>query len=365
MFTLEDAEHDRLRKNILPYFRKKIVDSYFDDLMQCCLYWVGGLQVGKQISLPNDAKILSVYVVNRIVFGVDDFAQQGALGDECQDLYQKRLALLDAKTKPEEALARDVIEKYSEQLYAEMQADFVEYKHVKQKAQAIFPKLCQSKRKSLTADEIVSTANSAATSELEGLSVTLCWALFLLALNPAAMDRLAHDIRSVKEPTLVNIENMGYLDWVIKEALRILPSSPILGRVAMSDTHLNGFLIPQHTEILVSSFITHHTDPIYAEPRKFIPERWETIKPKVSQYLPFGMGAHFCVGYSLTILQMKIVLFTLLRHFNLELGPNQIIDWRVRISLFPIKDIIFTLKEKNTLVQRPSTLQGSVFDLIE
>jgi cytochrome P450 len=71
--------------------------------------------------------------------------------------------------------------------------------------------------------------------------------------------------------------------------------------------------------VIVDAYGVHHDPSIYPEPHSFRPERFLTEQPDTYGFVPFGGGAHRCVGATLALLEIKIVLREILARF--ELGP--------------------------------------------
>ena len=61
----------------------------------------------------------------------------------------------------------------------------------------------------------------------------------------------------------------------------------------------------------------------FAEPLAFRPERWLPERPASQAHvssasIPFGSGPRICPGRTLALLEMRVVLATLVRNFDLE-----------------------------------------------
>jgi len=70
--------------------------------------------------------------------------------------------------------------------------------------------------------------------------------------------------------------------------------------------------------VLVDAYGVHHDPRTYPEPHAFRPERFLEDPPDGYSFLPFGGGAHRCLGASLALLEMKVVLREMLARVELE-----------------------------------------------
>ena len=65
--------------------------------------------------------------------------------------------------------------------------------------------------------------------------------------------------------------------------------------------------------------ITHYREDLYPEPLTFRPERFLERKFTPFEFLPFGGGARRCIGAALAAYEMRLVLGTIMRKFELRL----------------------------------------------
>ena len=81
--------------------------------------------------------------------------------------------------------------------------------------------------------------------------------------------------------------------------------------------------VPAGTPILIDAWGIHHDPARHADPEAFRPERFLGDAAEAYAWLPFGGGAHRCIGAGLAELEMKIGLATLLRRVALRpAGPR-------------------------------------------
>lgn len=97
-----------------------------------------------------------------------------------------------------------------------------------------------------------------------------------------------------------------------------------------------------------------HRDPnVFRQPNEFIPDRFlpeEFQKYPKYNYQPFAVGNRKCIAYKYATLQMKIVISTILRHFQLLPSPRyKTIDdlkYEMRVTLTFYKGIYVQLKKR-------------------
>ncbi|MEU2874940.1 cytochrome P450 [Streptomyces sp. NPDC007070] len=167
---------------------------------------------------------------------------------------------------------------------------------------------------------------------------TLTWTLFLLDRHPDVLDRLTAELRDTlggAAPTADDLDRLDYLDAVVKEVLRLLPPAPMLLRYTAREADLGPYRLPSGALLFYSPYVTHRLPGLYDDPLRFDPDRWRDLKPAVYEYLPFGAGAHHCLGKHFALLEIKTVLALLLQRFRPALAPGTRVDRAMRISFVP------------------------------
>jgi cytochrome P450 len=134
-------------------------------------------------------------------------------------------------------------------------------------------------------------------------------------------------------PRMDQFPELPLLDGVIKEGLRLFPPAPMNHRIAARDCELGGFEIARGSELLSSVYHTHRLPEFFADPNRFLPERWAALDPAPYLYSPFGGGPRTCIGASFAMMEMKVVLAMMLQRFRLELVPGARIDRTVNVTL--------------------------------
>ena len=152
----------------------------------------------------------------------------------------------------------------------------------------------------------------------ETTAAATAWAAILLAHDPAVRERATAAARA---------DDDEYLAALVKEVLRLRPPIPVAaGRVLDEPFPIGPHTIPAGTLIMIDAWGLHHDPQLHPEPERLRPERFLDRAPEPYSWLPFGGGAHRCIGAALAELEIKVALGTILRRVAIapadrELAP--------------------------------------------
>ena len=131
-----------------------------------------------------------------------------------------------------------------------------------------------------------------------------------LAAAPSGEDTLDYD----------GVVGLDALDRVMKESLRLCSPVPSLPRVAVRETSLNGYRIPEGAFVTVSPFYNHHDPQVWPEPERFDPDRFAEDRREDHTHRmafePFGGGVHKCIGMHFAGIQVRAIFHELLRTYR-------------------------------------------------
>ena len=156
-------------------------------------------------------------------------------------------------------------------------------------------------------------------------SSTMTWALYWIHKKPEVLQQLLAELDSLGEsPEPTVISRLPYLTAVCNESLRIYPVEILTkGRMVKSPIEVMGYHLSPGTALYGCIYLLHHRQDLYPEPKQFKPERFLERKFSPYEFMPFGGGARRCIGEALAQYEMKLVLATLLSHYELELADNR------------------------------------------
>lgn len=190
----------------------------------------------------------------------------------------------------------------------------------------------------------------------ETTSSSIEWAMTELLRNPAIMSNAKAEISGLVGPTKKfeesHIEDLPYLQAVIKETLRLHPPIPFLiPRRAVRDTNFMGYFVPKNTQVFVNVWAIGRDQECWEDVVSFKPERFLgtndiDYRGQHFELIPFGAGRRMCAGLALGHRMLHFMLGSLLHEFDWEpessdIGPDAMdMNERMGITvgkLYPLK----------------------------
>ena len=173
----------------------------------------------------------------------------------------------------------------------------------------------------------------AAHDTITSSATSLVW---LLAKNPEWQDKLRAEALAVTGGVgrPVAYDDLGKLElteMAFKEALRLIPPVPSLPRRAMRDFEFGGYKIPAGTGVGVSPSAVHLDPNHWPDPQRFDPLRFTpemTAKRHKYAWVPFGGGAHMCLGLHFAYMQIKVLMAQILTRYQIEIEPGYAPQWQ-------------------------------------
>src|SRR5262249_61382788 len=118
------------------------------------------------------------------------------------------------------------------------------------------------------------------------------------------------------------VARLEYLDATVKEALRLDPIIPDVGRRLVRPMPIGGWELPAGVIAAPSIHLTHRRPDRWPEPELFRPERFLGARPGPYDFLPFGGGVRRCLGMAFALYEMKVVLARVLSRVELRGVPG-------------------------------------------
>ena len=188
----------------------------------------------------------------------------------------------------------------------------------------------------------------------ETTATVLSWALYWIHAQPAVKAKLLEELDGIGEAADFNaIVKLPYLNAVCNETLRIYPVGFIAQpRIAQAPVDIAGYPFQADSMVIPAIYLTHHRPDLYPEPKQFRPERFLERQYSPYEFLPFGGSNRRCIGAAFALFEMKLVLATILRRYDLALAePGSVKPIRRGVTIAPNSGICLKLlSERSTAV---------------
>src|SRR5262245_30704904 len=207
----------------------------------------------------------------------------------------------------------------------------------------LFSELCRARKEdgSLLSDqEIADHMSFLMMAAHDTLTSSLTTLVFLLGKHPEWQDKLRAEMRALGLPPgaplpYERLGELALLEMAFKEAMRIIPPVVSVPRAAVRDFRFKGYEIPAGTHVAINTIFTHRMPELWPEPLKFDPLRFkdEAVRARHKYaWVPFGGGAHMCLGLHFAYMQAKSFFYNLLMTSKLTLPA----DYAPRWQMWPI-----------------------------
>ena len=158
----------------------------------------------------------------------------------------------------------------------------------------------------------------------ETTAKALTWTLYLLARSDEWQERVVDEVRRVVGDSRVEVGHLDKLEIttrVIKEAMRLYPPAPVIGRMATKPVEIGGHHFKPGAMLVIPVWAIHRHRALWADPDRFDPDRFlpEREKPmKRTQYMPFGFGPRICIGMAFAMMEAVVLLATFVRAMKFD-----------------------------------------------
>ncbi|MFH7594044.1 cytochrome P450 [Streptomyces racemochromogenes] len=164
----------------------------------------------------------------------------------------------------------------------------------------------------------------------ETTATSLAFALHLLGRHPEVQALAREEVTRVlgdRTPGAADLDRLPYLTRVLKEAMRLYPAAPVIGRQAVAATEIDGHTVPADATVILAPWVTHRHPRYWSDPDRFDPDRFlpeaEAARPRYA-WFPFGGGPRACIGQHFSMLESVIALAMVLRAYEIEAVDTEV-----------------------------------------
>jgi len=152
----------------------------------------------------------------------------------------------------------------------------------------------------------------------------MTWAFSLLAEHQDVREGVVAELEACFGNADPVIEGLSKLDWttaVINETLRLYPPIWWTSRVNVEDDEIANHRVPRNTNVLICPWTIQRHPAVWQRPDCFEPQRFLPENSRGRHkfaFFPFGAGPRVCIGGGFAMMEMKLILASVLRRFELE-----------------------------------------------
>ena len=357
LLTTVGAEHRRLRKLVQPAFTPLRIKHYGEQMLSITQSLVEHWQDGKTINVDREMRELTVSIVAQIIFGFDEELYERYFDSVSQSLdviQSVTLREIDVPIAIPDSLPLPHIRRRKKARSALNTAirTMVESRRNNSNASELgdnpdpgdvigaLAASVDDDGEKLSIDQIVEQIVTIYLAGHETTANALSWTLIELARNPDVLQKLEAEISSNWQGDQCKVENaekLVYTEQVVMESLRHHPPAwSLMTRSPIKKDEFAGLTFKSGDLLVVSPYVLHHLDSYWPEPDRFDPERFSAAnreKHHKFSYLPFGAGAHICIGNHFAMLEAKLILATLIKNFTFEFANPHDIQERTQLTL--------------------------------
>jgi cytochrome P450 len=275
-----------------------------------------------------------------VFYGLQATSQQNELlADAFVDLINGSLRIFDVDLpgfRLHTALrARKLLRGYIQQLIPERRA---------REGADMLSHLCKEKKESgewFSDDELIDHASFLLFAAHETTASLLQHLVYYLTLHPDWRQRIREETagRSALDLGYDDLQSFTWLGRMIDEVLRLHSPAPAMMRVTLEDVTLQGVTVPANSFMMLIPGFNHHAPGEWSDPQRFDPERFSPERSEhrrhVCNYIPFGGGAHKCIGMHFARMQAQLFASHLLHCYDFATPSG----YRPRFQYFPLPRI--------------------------
>ncbi|HEV2875387.1 MAG TPA: cytochrome P450 [Thermoleophilaceae bacterium] len=302
---LDESAHLSQRKLMLPAFHGERMEALTGLLEEVTEREVAGWPLGEPFELHPRLQALTLEVILRAVFGLDE-------GERLDSLRARLTQILEFGSHPASLLPfmqRGRVWKDFVRGREEVDAllfDLVDERRAEdgEERDDVLGMLLAARHEDgspMSKRELRDELMTLLVAGHETTASELSWAFERLARTPRVVEQLKAAVDSG--------DGDAYVTATTQETLRHRPVLPQAApRLVKRPVEIGGFRYPEGVCLAANAYLIHHDPAIYPDPYEFRPERFLDGPPGTYTWIPFGGGRRRCLGASFAMLEMKVVL---------------------------------------------------------
>jgi cytochrome P450 len=349
LLTSEGEFHRRQRRLAQPAFHRSRIASYAEVMTAYASQISHNWSDGQTLDMSEEMMRLTLGIVGKTLFDAD-------VVSDAQEVGEAMTVVMD--------LFNIITVPFFDLLQKLQLPQFRRFDEAKLRLDAIIYRLIEERRRSgqdrgdllsmlllaqdtegdgghMTDDQLRDELMTIFLAGHETTANALTWTWYLLSQNPEVETKLHEEIDEVlagQLPAFEHVAHLKYTEMVLAESMRLYPPAWALGRMALDDFEIGGYVVPKKSLVLMSQYVMHHDPRYFPEPLRFDPERWSPeardTRPQFS-YFPFGGGPRRCIGEGFAWMEGILLIAGLASEWQMRLVPNHPVELKPVITLRP------------------------------
>lgn len=335
ILTLDGQEHHRHRRMMLPPFHGERMATYAEVIREVTERAMATWPTERAFALHPHMLQITLEVILRTVFGIEQPARVATFSD----LFAELIARWSSPLLPMLALyGLDPLRlapwlpvaKKKRALDAALRSEILKREQALATSGAaagtdIFSLLLSARDEAgqpLTPEELRDELVTLMIAGHETSATTLAWVFERLLVHPGVLARVLAELATFTvdgRVDLTRIDQLFYLDAVVRETLRQRPILAFIARIAAVPFEIGGYRVPEGTYLCPAIHLAHRRAETFPDPERFDPDRFLGKKVDPYAFVPFGGGGRRCLGMAFAMFEIKAILATVLSHVSLRL----------------------------------------------
>ncbi|OWY64055.1 cytochrome P450 [cyanobacterium TDX16] len=360
IFSLSGSRHRRERRLLVPPFHGERMQTYGQSICEIVDKTMNSLSIGTRFSARQLAQEISLEVILKVVFGInqeDHFDRLKSLLIQLTDSLQSPVigGLLffpflqkDWGARSPWGYFRSVQRQVSELVYAQIR-ERRSQNHPGSDILSLMILACDETGQPMSDAELHDELITLLIAGQDTTATAIAWALYGIHRHPQVGEKLIAQLdRLGKSPEPTTVVQLPYLTAVCHETLRLFPTVILtVPREVKEPVELMDYQLEPGMRLYGCIYLTHQRPNLYPEPKLFKPERFLEQQFSPYEFFPFGGGVRRCIGEALALFEMKLVLAKILSGYRLALADRSPeYPQRRGVTFAPARGVQMVLSEK-------------------
>jgi cytochrome P450 len=355
LLTTDGVQHRLRRRQMQPAFTRERLQGYATSMVAAAERTSRNWWAGRRVAMEREMAALTLDAIGQAVLGVDGRAVAPEIAPALDRLMKATTLLLvpgleRVVLKPVPGFgwlreANRVLDRAAWEAASGSRAELVA--SLRSPSDDSPPLSAQAIR-----DELLTLLLAGH----ETTAMLLTWTWWLLDRHPDAAERIRVELASVvgdRTPDYDDVARLHYLQSIVAEVLRLRPPAWMLERQVNGAVEFDGRRPDPGTLLLISPGLLHRDPRWWGDPDRFRPERWLDADGRYDEdapgqprgaYLPFGAGAHVCIGSGFAWIEAVLALAVLIPRWRPRLAGAPAVRTRAAITLRPADELPMVLE---------------------